>query len=92
MYNMRIAFHIHKLAYLNCAWLANSADVITPQVNEHDMLSTLLLIVLEFLFQSQVFSGILTPRASTSDGVIRYYAILNSHQKLGGSSYNIEIT
>ena len=56
------------------------------------MLSTLFFIMLEFLFQSQVFSGILTPAASAGDGVIGYYVILDSHQKLGGSSYNIEIT
>jgi len=92
MHNMRIAFYIHKLSYLDCARLANSPDVITPQVNEHDMLSALLFIVPELFFKSQVFGDILTPTASAGDGVIGYYAILDSDQKLGGSSYNIEIT
>jgi hypothetical protein len=89
---MIVAFHVHELSYLDCAWLADSPDVITPQVNEHDMLSTLLFIVLEFLFESQVFSDILTPTASAGNRMGGYYAILDSHQKLGGGSGDIEIT
>jgi hypothetical protein len=89
---MGIAFHIHKLGYLDCAWLADSPDVITPEVNEHNMLSALLFIVLEFLFESQVFSAILTAMASAGDRMSGYYSILDSHQKLGGGSGDIEIT
>jgi hypothetical protein len=89
---MGIAFYIHKLGYLDCAWLADSPDVITPQVNEHDMLSTLFFIVLEFFFQSQVFSSILTATASAGNRMGGYCAIFNSHQELGGGSGDMEVT
>src|SRR4030042_2423191 len=88
MHNVRIAFHIHKLSYLDCAWLANSPYVITPQVDEHDMLSAFLLIVLELLFKSQVLGGIFAPAPGAGNRVGGYHAILNAHQKLRGGSGN----
>ena len=92
MHNMRIALDLHKLGYLNCAWLADSPDIITPQVNEHDMLSALLLVVSELFFQSRILGGVLAAAAGAGDGMGGYRAIFNSYQKLGGGSRDIEIT
>ena len=44
VHHMGVALHIHELGNLNGAWFADPPDVITPQVEEHDVLSTLLLV------------------------------------------------
>ena len=42
--NMCIAFNFHKLGYMNAPYFADASQVITQQINNHHIFSTVFLI------------------------------------------------
>ena len=50
-----IALERHELRHADAAVLADAADVVAPEIDEHDVLGALLLVALELLGEPLVF-------------------------------------
>jgi hypothetical protein len=79
---MRIALYIHELCNLNRAGLRNSPDIVTPEVEKHNVLSAFLLVPLETFLQSKVLGVIASTRACTGDGMGCHHPFFYPYQKL----------
>ena len=62
MHDVRVALHEHQVADADGAVVADAANVIAAQVDEHDVLSALFFVVAQLFFQAAVF-GFVTGRA-----------------------------
>ena len=49
VHDVGIALHIHEFCDLNCTRLADAANIVAPQVYQHNVFCLLLLVVAEFL-------------------------------------------
>jgi hypothetical protein len=72
---MRIALNFEKLSHRNAARLADSTDIVTPQIKEHGVFSTLFLVSQQTRGKFSVHSRIRVPWARAGDGVDRDFAM-----------------
>ena len=91
VHHMGVALHIHDLGNLNSARLRHPPDVVSPQIEQHDVLGTFLLVPSEILLQSLVFCSISPPGACSRDGMGGNHPLLHPYQKLRRGADDIAV-
>jgi hypothetical protein len=59
---MGIFFNFHEVADDDGPRLANAADIIPPEIDQHNMFGALFFILSQFLLKPGVFSGVFAAR------------------------------
>src|SRR5947209_4496179 len=91
MHDMRIALDLHKLADLDASRCAHSSDVVTSEVNEHDMLGSFLGIIFQFLGEMLVTLSIYAAGTCPGNGPNGDFVVLKAHQQFWRCSYDMKI-
>ena len=90
MHHVAVALDDHQVTDGHAAILADSTDVVTGQVYEHDVLGALLGIGQKLLLQGQVFCLIGPAAARASDGADFHRPIFTTHMQFGRSPHQCE--
>ena len=91
VHDVGVALYLHELRNLDGAGLADTTDVVTPKVDQHDVLGPLLLIAQQFLRQGVVLLLGLATRTRARDGMRRRCAVLYAHQQLRRRTDDMEV-
>ena len=67
VHHMAVALDNHEITHLDRAIICHATDVVSGQINEHDVFGTLLWIIQQFVCQSVIFTAGLSPPARASD-------------------------
>ncbi len=73
------------------AILGHPADVVAPQVDEHDVLGPLLGVGEQLLGQRAVLGLVLAAAAGAGQGADRHHAVLDPHQDLRRAADQAEV-
>ena len=86
MHDVRIALDGKKLFHLHRAVLAHAAQVIAPQIHEHDVFGALFGVGAEFGFEAQVFFFVAAARTRSGDGPVEDVAALHLDEHFRGAA------
>ena len=69
MHDVRVALDVKDLRHLDGAGLGDAADVVAAEVEQHDVLGELLLVVAQLLGEPLVLEGVRAARPRAGDRV-----------------------
>ena len=81
MHDMRIAFDVHKFANLYATRRTHFADVVTGEIDKHDMFGTLFDVVLQFFSQLLITLPVNTAWTGASDGTDGHFIVFEAHEQ-----------
>ena len=87
---MAVALDLHVLADRDGARPGDAAQVVAPEVDEHDVLGPLLRVALELLRQERVLARVRAARASAGDRVGRQPVALDLEEELRRGADDLE--
>ena len=88
MHHVRITLDEHEFFDTNGTVLADSAEIVSAKIHEHDVLGALLLVGLKLLREALVFGIICAARSSSRDGSVRHVVSLDPHEHFRRRSYD----
>src|SRR5258708_16769089 len=71
---------------LHGAVIADAAEIVAAEIDEHDVLRALLFAGEQFLFEALVFRFVLAARLSSGDWAVKNVAALHLDQHFGGTA------
>ena len=74
---MRVALHGEQFFGLHRAVVADAAEIVAPQIDEHDVLGALLLAGEHFAFEALVFGFVLAAPTRSRNGPVEDVAALH---------------
>src|SRR5437762_9454400 len=80
MHDVRKAFEAHELRHAYAAVLADAADVVASEIDEHHVLRAFLLVALQLFGQTLVFLRALAAAARTRDWMRLDARALDAHE------------
>ena len=83
MHDVRVALDKHQLVDLDGAEVADAADVVAAQVDQHDVLGALFFVVHHLGFESEVGGLVCAAGAGAGDGPVLDFAVVHADQQLG---------
>ena len=82
MHDVAVTAHLHELHHLYRARLANATEIVAAEIDQHDVLGTLLLVGQQLGLQGEVGRLVDAARAGAGDGPHGGAAPLHGHQHL----------
>ena len=83
VHHVRIALERHVGRHSHAAVFGHASNVIAPEVDEHHVLSALLLVALQLLGQAQVLFFVASAGSRPGDGVRHHVTSLHPNEHLG---------
>ena len=91
MHHVRVGLDGHERVDLDRAVLAHPAEVVAPEVDEHDVLGALLLVGEQALGDPRVLGLVGAARARAGDRAGRHVAAGHGEQRLGARAGDLEV-
>ena len=70
----------------------DATDVVAPEVDEHDVLGDLLLVVQQFVLEFEVFRLVDAASSRTRDGSVTDQSVVHAHQHLGRRTDDLNLS
>ena len=86
MHHVRVALERHVLRHAHGAEFADAAEVVAPEVHQHDVLGALLLVALQLFGQPQIVFFVRAARPRAGNRMRLGVPALDAHQHLGRRS------
>jgi hypothetical protein len=83
VHDVGVALDEHQVLHLDAAELADAADVVAAEVDQHDVFGDFLLVGAEVGFEGAVFGLVGGARAGAGDGAVLDGAAVDADQELG---------
>ena len=83
VHHVGVALHIHQVFHFDRAVLADAAEIVAAEIDQHDVLGSFLFVVAHLLFQALVFGLVASARMGAGDGAVFQLASGDAHQHLG---------
>ena len=88
MHDVRVALHGEQLFGLHRAVIADTAQIVAPEIDEHDVLGALFFTGKHFLFQALVLGFVLAAPTRAGDGAVRDISSLNFDEHFRRAAHN----
>ena len=92
MHDVRVSLHIHQIFNFDRAVLAHSTNVISPKIDQHDVLGAFLFVGEHFFFELLVFRFVTPARMRSSNGAVLELAAGHTNQHLRRRTQHVRVS
>ena len=91
VHEVRVALDVGQSIDAHGARLGDATDVVATEVDEHDVLGDLLLVVQQFVFEFQVLGLVHAARPRAGDRPVAHQPVVHAHQHLGRRADDLDL-